>query len=110
MRTSTLVIFLLGFAVLLVVFFNLNARNNRRHREGLYEAFETTMRQHGVKSFVILKESISIGNIYRLSGLYLLLIDDSGQPFLYLHASGTQPIFRQVTEERDAQGEVGVQA
>jgi hypothetical protein len=62
MRTSAAVIVLLVFAVLMVVFFNLNARNNRRRREGLYEAFETTMRQHGVKSFEILKESISIGN------------------------------------------------
>ncbi|WLI10576.1 MULTISPECIES: hypothetical protein [Pseudomonas] len=111
MRTSAAVLVLLVFAVLMVVSFNLNARNNRRRREGLYEAFETTMRQHGVRSFEILKESISIGDIYRSSELYRVVLDDAGHYFLYLHASGTEPVFMPLTEERAlqaAQGGAGI--
>ncbi|CAI8928474.1 hypothetical protein [Pseudomonas sp. IT-P4] len=113
MRTSALVILLFSYAVLMVIFFKLNARNNRRRREGLYEAFETTMREHGLKSFEILKESIYIGNNFRPSELYRVLLDDSGRYFLYLHASNTQPVFMPLTEERAlqaAQGDIGIQA
>lgn len=113
MRTSALVILLISYAVLMVLFFKLNAQNNRRRREGLYQAFETTMRQHGIKSFEILKESIFIGNNFRPSELYRILLDDSGHYFLYQHASNTQPIFMPLTEERAlqaAQGEIGIQA
>lgn len=113
MPTSTLVLLLISYAVLMVVFFKLNARNNRRRREGLYEAFETTMREHGIKSFEILKESIFIGNNFRPSELYRVLLVDSGHYFLYLHASNAQPIFMPLTEERAlqaAQGEIGIQA
>ncbi|WP_454846079.1 hypothetical protein [Pseudomonas farris] len=113
MPTRTLVLLLISYAVLMVVFFKLNARNNRRRREGLYEAFETTMRQHGIKSFEILKESIFIGNNFRPSELYRILLVDSGHYFLYLHASNTPPTFTPLTEERAlqaAQGEIGIQA
>ena len=113
MRTSALVVLLFSYAVLMVIFFKLNARNNRRRREGLYEAFETTMREHGLKSFEILKESIYIGNNFRPSELYRVLLDDSGHYFLYLHASNTQPVFMPLTEERAlqaAQGDIGIQA
>ncbi|WP_223448535.1 MULTISPECIES: hypothetical protein [Pseudomonas] len=113
MRTSALVILLISYAVLMVVFFKLNARNNRRRRESLYEAFETTMREHGIKSFEILKESIYIGNNFRPSELYRVLLDNSGRYFLYLHASNAQPILTPLTEERAlqaAQGEIGIQA
>jgi len=113
MRTSALVILLVSYAVLMVVFFKLNARNNRRRREGLYEAFETTMREHGIKSFEILKENIYIGNNFRSSELYRVLLDDSGHYFLYLHSSNTQPVFMPLTEERAlqaAQGDIGIQA
>ena len=113
MRTSALVILILSYAVLAVVFFKLNARNNRRRRESLYEAFETTMREHGIKSFEIIKESIYIGNNFRSSELHRILLDDSGHYFLYFQASGTQPIFMPLTEERAlqaAQGDIGIQA
>jgi hypothetical protein len=113
MRTSAIVILLISYAVLFVLFLKLNARNNRRRREVLYEAFETTMRQHGIKSFEILKESIFIGNNFRPSELYRVLLVESGHYFLYLHASNTQPIFMPLTEERAlqaAQGEIGIQA
>ena len=113
MRTSALVILLISYAVLMVIFFKLNARNNLRRREGLYQAFETTMRQHGIKSFEILKESIYIGNNFRPSELYRVLLDDSGHYFLYLHASNAQPILTPLTEERAlqaAQGDIGIQA
>ncbi|WP_057396434.1 hypothetical protein [Pseudomonas fluorescens] len=113
MRTSALVLLVISYAVLMMFFFKINARNNRRRREGLYEAFETTMRQHGIKSFEILKESIFIGNNFRSSELYRLLLDDSGHYFLYFQASGTQPIFTPLTEERAlqaVQGKAGIQA
>ncbi|MCY1264152.1 hypothetical protein PSJE_09040 [Pseudomonas jessenii] len=113
MRTSALVILLISYAVLMVIFFKLNARNNLRRREGLYQAFETTMRQHGIKSFEILKESIYIGNNFRPSELCRVLLDDSGHYFLYLHASNAQPTLTPLTEERAlqaAQGDIGIQA
>ena len=113
MRPSAIVLLLISYAVLMVVFFKLNARNNRRRREGLYEAFEATMREHGIKSFEILKESIFIGNNFRSSELHRILLDNSGHYFLYFQASGTQPIFMPLTEERAlqaAQGDIGIQA
>jgi len=33
-------------------------QNNRRNREELYKTFESTMQQHGIRTFEILKESI----------------------------------------------------
>ena len=113
MRPSALVILLISYGVLMVVFFKLNARNNRRRREGLYEAFEIAMRQNGIKSFEIIKESIHIGNNFRPSELNRILLDDSGHYFLYLHASNAQPTLMPLTEERAlqaAQGEMGIQA
>ena len=113
MPTSTVVLLLFSYARLMVVFFKLNARNNRRRREVLYEAFETTMRLHEIKSFEILKERIFLGNNFRPSELYRVLLDDSGRYFLYLHASNTQPTFTPLTEARAlqaVQGEVGIQA
>jgi len=113
MPTSTLVLLVISYAVLMVVFFKLNARNNRRRREGLYEAFDTTMRLHEIKSFEILKERISIGNNFRPSQMYRVLLVDSGHYFLYLHASNAQPTLTPLTEERAlqaAQGEVEIQA
>ena len=38
-------------------------QNNRRSREELYKTFESTMQQHGIRTFEILKESIWIGNL-----------------------------------------------
>jgi len=113
MRPSAIVILLISYAVLMVVFFKLNARNNRRRREGLYETFETAMRQHGIRTFEIIKESIHIGNNFRPSELNRILLDDSGHYFLYLHASNAQPTLMPLTEERAlqaAQGEMGIQA
>ncbi|WP_447789479.1 hypothetical protein [Pseudomonas farris] len=113
MPTSTVVLLLLSYAVLMMVFFKLNTRNNRRRREVLYEAFETTMQLHEIKSFEILKERIFIGNNFRPSELYRILLVDSGHYFLYLHARNTQPTFTPLTEERAlqaAQGEIGIQA
>ncbi|MFO3796273.1 MAG: hypothetical protein ACK8QZ_03190 [Anaerolineales bacterium] len=113
MPTSTLVLLLISYSVLMVVFLKLNARNNRRRRESLYEAFETTMGEHRIKSFEILKESIFIGNNFRKSELYRVLLVDSGHYFLYLHASDSPPTFMPLTEERAlkaAQGEIGIQA
>ena len=113
MRTSALVILLISYAVLMVVFFKLNARNNRRRRESLYEAFETAMRQHGIRTFEIIKERIHIGNNFRPSELHRILLDDTGHYFLYMHASNAQPTLTPLTEERAlqaAQGEMGIQA
>ena len=113
MRPSAIVILLISYAVLMVVFFKLNARNNRRRREGLYEAFETAMRQHGIRTFEIIKESIHIGNNFRPSELHRILLDDTGHYFLYMHASNAQPTLTPLTEERAlqaAQGEMGIQA
>jgi hypothetical protein len=112
MPTSTVVLLLFSYAVLMVVFFKLNARNNRRRREVLYEAFEATMRLHEIKSFEILKERIFIGNNFRPSELCRVLLVDSGY-FLYLHACNAQPILTPLTEERAlqaAQGEIEIQA
>ena len=113
MRPSAIVLLLISYAVLMVVFFKLNARNNRRRREGLYEAFETAMRQHGIRTFEIIKERIHIGNNFRPSELHRILLDDTGHYFLYMHASNAQPTLTPLTEERAlqaAQGEMGIQA
>jgi len=113
MRPSAIVLLLISYAVLMVVFFKLNARNNRRRRESLYEAFETAMRQHGIRTFEIIKESIHIGNNFRPSELHRILLDDTGHYFLYMHASNAQPTLTPLTEERAlqaAQGEMGIQA
>lgn len=113
MRPSAIVILLISYAVLMVVFFKLNARNNRRRRESLYEAFETAMRQHGIRTFEIIKERIHIGNNFRPSELHRILLDDTGHYFLYMHASNAQPTLTPLTEERAlqaAQGEMGIQA
>ena len=113
MRPSAIVILLISYAVLMVVFFKLNARNNRRRRESLYEAFETAMRQHGIRTFEIIKDRIHIGNNFRPSELHRILLDDTGHYFLYMHASNAQPTLTPLTEERAlqaAQGEMGIQA
>ncbi|MBV7551989.1 hypothetical protein KW841_06435 [Pseudomonas sp. PDM28] len=113
MRPSAIVLLLISYAVLMVVFFKLNARNNRRRRESLYEAFETAMRQHGIRTFEIIKERIHIGNNFRPSELHRILLDDTGHYFLYMHASNAQPTLTPLTEERAlqaAQGEMGIQA
>ena len=57
--------FLLVVVVGVLSFFMLRAsvQNDRRIREELYLTFESTMQQHGIRTFEILKESIWIGNL-----------------------------------------------
>ena len=88
-------------------------QNNRRSREELYKTFESTIQQHGIRTFEILKESIWIGNGFRQSELYRILLVDTGHYFLYFQATGTPPIFTPLTEKRAMQaseGKIGIQA
>lgn len=96
-------------------FFMLRAgvQNDRRIREELYLTFESTMQQHGVRTYEILKESIWIRNGMRLSELHQIVLADTGHYFLYFQATGTPPYFAPLTEKRAMQasaGKIGIQA
>ena len=108
-----------GWTFLLVIFglhiflLRRTTQNNKRSREELYKTFESTMQQHGVRTYEILKESIWIRNGMRLSELHRIILADTGHYFLYFQATGTPPYFAPLTEKRAMQasaGKIGIQA
>ena len=105
--------FLLVVGVLSFFMLRAGVQNDRRIREELYLTFESTMQQHGIRTFKILKESIWIRSGIRQSELYRIVLADTGHYFLYFQATGTPPIFTPLTEKRAMQaseGKIGIQA
>ncbi len=105
--------FLLVIIGLHIFLLRRTTQNYKRSREELYKTFESTMQQHGIRTFEILKESIWIRSGIRQSELYRIVLADTGHYFLYFQATGTQPIFTPLTEKRAMQaseGKIGIQA
>ncbi|MDH1012929.1 hypothetical protein N5J43_24835 [Pseudomonas nicosulfuronedens] len=90
----------IGLPVLFVLALLLDYRITRQMKIDLAEDFSRTLEEFRIGSYEVLAEQISHGHARRVSEVYRIFVDDTGQYYFYQYVPGSRGILKPLSRER----------